>query len=229
MWAERGAEMRDAMALHDRLLREAIEGQSGYVFTTAGDSFAAAFGRAADALAAAVELRRSVQDVEWPAGVVVRVRVGLHTGEADERDGDYFGSAVNRAARLMSAAHGGQIVVSGATRDVLADVPVGDVELVAIGEHSLKDFDEPIKVFEVVESGRGTPVLGLRTEQGTPGNLPSRLEPLVGRDADVAAVLRLLDDRSLVTIAGVGGIGKTRLSLACAAERRTEYEHGVWW
>ena len=115
--------MREAMVLHDRLVREAIEGHSGYVFTTAGDSFAAAFGRAADALKSAVALRRAVNGAAWPPGVTLRVRVGLHTGEADRRDGDYFGSAVNRAARLMSAAHGGQVVVSAATRDVLVDVP----------------------------------------------------------------------------------------------------------
>ena len=99
LWADRGEVMRDAMALHDRLLREAIESHSGYVFTTAGDSFAAAFGRAADALAAAVALRRAIGHAVWPSGLSIRVRVGLHTGEAHERDGDYFGSAVNRAAR----------------------------------------------------------------------------------------------------------------------------------
>ena len=228
LWAERGAEMREAMVLHDRLLREAIEGHSGYVFTTAGDSFAAAFGRAAGALEAAVALRRAVNDAVWPPGVTLRVRVGLHTGEADERDGDYFGSAVNRAARLMSAAHGGQVVVSAATRDVLVDVPLGDIDLVALGEHSLKDFDELINVFEVVDSGHGTPFLQLRIEQPTVGNLPQRLVPLVGRDGDVAAVLGRLDGRDVVTIVGVGGIGKTELALSCAAQRRLGFEHGVW-
>ena len=228
LWAERGAEMREAMVLHDRLVREAIEGQSGYVFTTAGDSFAAAFGRAADALEAAVALRTAVNGAAWPPGVTLRVRVGLHTGEADERDGDYFGPAVNRTARLMSAAHGGQVVVSGATRDVLVDVPLPEIDLVALGEHSLKDFDEAIDVFEVVDSGHSTPFLQLRTEQPTIGNLPQRLVSLVGRDGDVAAVLGRLDGRDVVTIVGVGGIGKTELALACAAERRIGFEHGVW-
>ena len=228
LWAERGAEMREAMVLHDRLVREAIESHSGYVFTTAGDSFAAAFGRAADALEAAIALRTAVNDAAWPPGMTLRLRVGLHTGEADERDGDYFGSAVNRTARLMSAAHGGQVVVSAATRDVLVDVPMGEIDLVALGEHSLKDFDEPIDVYEAVDSGHGTPFLRLRIEQPTIGNLPQRLVPLVGRDGDVAAVLGLLDGRDVVTIVGVGGIGKTELALACAAERRLGFEHGVW-
>src|ERR1700751_2525776 len=138
LWDEHPESMREALALHDPIVRRTIEASRGYVFATGGDGFAAAFQRVRDALRAAVGAQGSLEDVAWPAGVLLRVRMGLHTGEAEERHGDYLGSAVNRAARLMSLAHGGQIVVSEATADLAADSLPDGVGLVDLGEHVLR-------------------------------------------------------------------------------------------
>jgi hypothetical protein len=132
--------MGTAMARHDELVRSAVEARSGYVFSTGGDGFAVAFARAGDAVVAALDTQSVLAGQSWPTGVVIRVRMGLHTGEAEERDGDYFGSAVNRAARLMGLAHGGQVVASSGTADVAIDSLPQDVKLVDLGEHLLRDL-----------------------------------------------------------------------------------------
>jgi class 3 adenylate cyclase len=121
LWEAVPDAMRSALARHDALVRRAIEACGGFVFSTGGDGMAAVFSRAADALAAAADAQAALRSEAWPTGTELRVRMGLHTGEADERDGDYFGAAVNRAARLMSVAHGGQVVVSEAAADVARD------------------------------------------------------------------------------------------------------------
>src|SRR5437868_5755117 len=128
--------MRSALGVHDELLRQAIEAHGGYVFSTAGDAFAAAFGRAADAVGAAVDGQRALQSERWPGGIFLRVRMGIHTGEAVERDGDYFGPTLNRAARLMAIGHGGQVLVSSTTAAVLGNT---DGLLKDLGDHRLRD------------------------------------------------------------------------------------------
>jgi class 3 adenylate cyclase len=147
LWEAHGDEMRRALAVHDDIVRGALESSSGFVFSTGGDGFGAAFSRAGDAVLAALAAQRSLADQDWPDDARLRVRMGLHTGEAEERDGDYFGPEVNRTARLMAVAHGGQIVCSQGTADLArGGLPVG-VSLVDLGVHRLRDLSEPLRVF----------------------------------------------------------------------------------
>ncbi len=210
LWEDHPADMQVALELHDQILRSAIEARDGYVFSTAGDAFAAAFARADDA----VEAARSAQDrlaaASWPAAAQIRVRMGSHTGEANERDGDYFGPSLNRAARIMSAGHGGQTLVSSTTAAL-----IGASELVDLGEHRLKDLGEPEQIFQLIVAG--AEFAPLRTLSVVRNNLPVQRTQLVGRDADVDRVVGLVGESRLVTLTGIGGVGKTRLALAAAA------------
>jgi predicted ATPase len=208
-----------ALAWHDSILRDAIGAHGGYVFATGGDGFAAAFARAADALAAAEKARTELANEHWPEGATVRVRMALHTGEASERDGNYFGSAVNRAARLMAVGHGGQLLVSAVTAELLTDV-----ELVDLGEHRLRDLAAPMRVFQV---GPGS-FPPLRSMDFLPGNLPQVVSALVGRVAELTAIAEAVRANRLVTLTGVGGVGKTRLALQVAADAMTGFSDGAW-
>jgi predicted ATPase len=211
--------MRAALAWHDSILRGAIEAHGGYVFATGGDGFAAAFGRAGDALAAAEKARTSLTNEEWPAGAPIRVRMALHTGEASERDGNYFGGAVNRAARLMAIGHGHQLLASAATAEVLAEA-----DLVDLGEHRLRDLDRPMHVFQV-GAGQFPP---LRSLDAFPGNLPAQVSSFIGRSRELERTAAALAESRVVTLTGVGGVGKTRLALQVAAEVLPRFSDGAW-
>ena len=220
LWEQHPAEMQGALERHDEIVREAIGSQDGYVFSTAGDSFGAAFERAGSAVAAAVEAQRLLSAENWPSGVSVRARMGAHTGEAQERGGDYFGPAVNRAARLMSAAHGGQTVVSSATRELLSDAE----PMVALGVHRLKDLGAPQLMWQL-----GTDTFPpLRTLERARHNLPVQRTELFGREDEIVELTSLLRGERLVTLTGVGGAGKTRLALAVAAELIDDFGEGVF-
>ena len=151
LWEQDGEAMRLALAAHDRIVRSAIEEHDGYVFSTAGDAFSAAFSTPAEAVGAAVEAQRRLGAEDWPVGV--RVRMGVHSGTAEERDGDYFGPAVNRAARVMSAGHGGQVLVSLATEELVRDRLPDGVSFVDLGEHALVGLARPERLFQVAASG----------------------------------------------------------------------------
>jgi class 3 adenylate cyclase len=228
LWDEHPESMREALALHDGIVRRVIEANSGYVFATGGDGFAAAFQRVRDALRAAVSAQGSLEEVAWPSGALLRVRMGLHTGEAEERHGDFLGSAVNRAARLMSLAHGGQIVVSEATADVAADSLPGGFSLVDLGEHVLRDLSRREHVYQLAAPGLGREFAPLRSPDVLLGNLPLQPTSFVGREDDVRAVTKALGEARLVTLIGVGGVGKTRLALQVAAELVPSFPDGVW-
>ena len=217
MWAEDSDAMASSLRVHDDLLRTAIEENDGYVFTTAGDSFAAAFSRASNAVAAAVAAQQALANATWP-GPALRVRMGLHLGEADERDGDYFGPCVNTAARIETTAHGGQIVLSSAVSS-LANRPTRD-----LGEHHLRDVSEPVHLFQVGNDE----FPGLRVTDPAASNLPVRPTRLLGRDDDIRRAREMLLDRRLVTVAAVGGSGKTRLAIAIGEEELPRRPGGVW-
>src|SRR5438093_5083537 len=168
--------MRAALARHDSIVRSAIGVHDGYVFSTGGDGVAAAFARAGDAAAAAIEIQGALRSEEWPEDIDICVRIGMHTGEADERSGDYFGPSVNRAARLMALGHGGQVLCSSLTAELLTGVDTVD-----LGEHRLKDLSVPQRVYQV---GHGT-FPNLRSLDAVPTNLPVVLTELVGRDDEV--------------------------------------------
>jgi predicted ATPase/DNA-binding CsgD family transcriptional regulator len=221
LWEEAPTDMADGLRAHDSIVRGTIERHGGYVFGTGGDGFCAAFATAVDAAAAAVESQEQLRDE--PA-IAFGVRMGLHTGEALERDRNYFGSEVNRAARLMSLAHGGQIVVSGATEALLGD----RVALRPLGDHRLRGLRGRMAVHQIVTAGLPADFPVLRTGDDVAGNLPQQLSSLVGREQLVADVADLVRERRLVTLTGVGGVGKTRLALEVGTDTAGEFPDGVW-
>ncbi len=219
LWESHPTEMQAALERHDEILRSVIEGSGGYVFSTAGDAFSAAFARAGDAFAAATDAQRLLQAENWPVPTPLRVRMGIHTGEAQERDGDYFGPTLNRAARIMSAGHGGQILVSSVTAGI-----VDFDEMVDLGEHRLKDLSATERLFQ---HGSGSfPVL--RSLDAVRHNLPVERTTLVGRELEIDQVGSLIDQHRLVTLLGIGGTGKTRLATAVAGELADRFVDGVW-
>jgi predicted ATPase/class 3 adenylate cyclase len=226
LWESVPEGMRTALARHDELLRSAIEAHGGYVFQTAGDGVAAAFQRSADAVIAAVDAQRALQAEPWPEGAELRVRMGLHTGEADERDGDYLGPPLNRAARLMAAAHGGQTVISEATAVVLGQV--SGIGLVDLGSHRLRGLVHATHVYGVKADGVDWLDLPLATLEATRGNLPRPATEWFGPVAELNRWVSGLRQRRLVTFTGPGGVGKTRLAVEVGALVAGEFPDGVW-
>jgi predicted ATPase len=212
------------MALHDELVRGAVVEHGGYVFSTAGDAFAAAFSTPAAAIDAAVDAQRRLSTASWPGNVAVWVRIGVHTGTADERDGDYFGPALNRGSRLMSAAHGGQIVVSGATQRLVAGQVSEIWALRELGEFRLKDLDLPESVFQVTSDGLRERFPPLQAASRRSDNLPVQTTSFVGRDELVRAVVDAVRGHRLITLVAGGGFGKTRLTLQAAAELGDDFD-----
>jgi predicted ATPase/class 3 adenylate cyclase/DNA-binding CsgD family transcriptional regulator len=221
LWEEGPADMADALRVHDAIVRGTIERHGGYVFGVGGDGFCAAFSTADDAAAAAIESQEQLRD---DTTVHFAVRMGLHTGAAVERDRNYFGTEVNRAARLMSLAHGGQVLVSDATEVLLRN----QVTLRSLGEHRLRGLRGRMAVYQVVHDGLPGEFPVLRGVDAFSGNLPQQLSSLLGRDAVVEEVAELVRSHRLVTLSGAGGVGKTRLALEAGAELAGEFPEGVW-
>ncbi len=192
-WEQGSAAMSLALRRHNDLLRGAIEGHGGHVFKTVGDAFCAAFSRASDAVAAAVAAQRAVESEDWSAVGGMRVRMALHSGTTDERDGDYFGPVVNRVARLLGVVHGGQLVLSGATAQLLRGVMPERTELRDLGDHRLKDLVEPERVFQVLAPGLPEAFPPLLSLQSLPNNLPRQITVLIGRDDVVAQIEEMVD------------------------------------
>jgi predicted ATPase/class 3 adenylate cyclase len=228
LWEQEPAAMRAALARHDLILREAIEACGGHVVKGRGDGVHAVFATADSAVQAAVDGQLALVVEKWAVSEPLRVRMGLHSGIAELRDDDYFGSSVNRAARLMGLAHGGQIVVSQATSDLARDDLRDGIELLDLGEHRLRDLSRPERIFQVLhpDLARDFPRLASLASFG--GNLPVQLTSFVGRDDDVARIVALLDESSLVTLTGTGGVGKTRLAVQVAAEVVERFGDGAW-
>ena len=214
LWAAHPQSMSAAMARHDDLVRAAVDHHGGYVFATGGDSFGVAFHRARDAAAWAAELQAAMAGERWPGGLDPRLRIGLHTGETDERGKGYFGPAVIVAARLAAAGHGGQTLVSGVTSVLLDGSDLRD-----LGTFRLDGVVAEQHISQLGDGEHPPP----RTEDGRRGNLPRRLGRLIGRHDDLEVVAAALSRSPIVTLVGPGGIGKTRLALAAA---RT-YDVGV--
>ena len=206
--------MHSALAAHDAVLRSAIESHAGWLFKHTGDGAAAAFKSARDAVEEAVEAQR---DLALP------VRMGIATGEAFEDGGDYFGPVVNRAARVMAAGHGGQILVASSTA-MIAD----GIDLVDLGEHRLRDLSALERLSQVRADGLPSVFPALRTVDAVPGNLPVLTTSFVGREIELKEVCELVGEHRLVTLTGVGGVGKTRLAVQAAAQLVTEFPDGVW-
>jgi predicted ATPase/class 3 adenylate cyclase len=221
LWQADEAAMRSALSRHDQLLRKVIAEHDGTVFSAMGDGMAAAFGSASSAVSAALAAQRCLAAERWRTATPLRVRMGVHTGEAEWRDGDYFGTVVNRAARLMAIGHGGQVLCSAATMELVRD---GEFAFSDLGQHRLRDLDRPMHVFQV---GAGSfPALG--SLDRLPGNLPGQVTSFVGRQAEVAELVGVVGAHRLVTLTGAGGVGKTRLAVQVAAELAGEFGDGVW-
>src|SRR6201996_5510973 len=206
--------MRKALAAHDEVLRMAIEAHGGFLFKHTGDGVCAAFASPTSAVDAAVAAQRVLE---------LPVRMGIATGEAELRDGDYFGAVLNRAARVMAAGHGGQILVAESTAGLL-----GGVDLVDLGPRRLRDVPMPVGVFQVRAPGLRAEFPPLRALDNSPGNLRPATTSLIGRESVVAEIEAAVKAHRLVTLTGVGGVGKTRLALEVAAHLADEFPDGVW-
>ena len=213
-WEADADGMRAALAAHDQVLRQAIETTRGWLFKHTGDGVCAAFASPRSAVDAAVEAQLALE---------LPVRMGLATGEADLRDGDYFGAALNRAARVMAAGHGGQILLTDSTAGLLSGV-----DLMDLGPRQLRDLSTPVEVFQVRAPGLRTDFPALRALDTSPGNLRPALTSFIGRESEVDQVQAAVKVHRLVTLTGVGGVGKTRLALEVATRLADEFPDGVW-
>ena len=227
-WDRDRATMQDAVRRHDALMQTAIAQHDGYVFKTIGDAFCAAFARPEDAVAAILDAQRALGAEDFSNVDGLRVRAAVHTGTADERDGDYFGPALNRIARLLAVGHGGQVLISGITADLVQDALSPQASLCALGEHRLKDLARPEKIYQLLAPGLGADFPPLRSLDVLPNNLPLELSTFVGREAEIDAIAALIEKHRLVTLVGSGGVGKTRLALQVAANLLDGIGDGVW-
>lgn len=228
LWEQHPSAMVPALERHDALLRDAVEQAAGIVVKTTGDGLHGVFTSTRAALEAAVVAQRALATEAWDVPGGLRVRMGLHTGDATARDGDYYGAATNRAARVMSSAHGGQIVVSHATEEILRDVLSEDIGLVDLGEHRLPDLARPERIYQVVAAGLPREFPPLRALDAVPGNLPGQLASFVGRAVEREAIADALLTSRLVTITGVGGVGKSRIAIQVVLDIAAQFPDGAW-
>ena len=227
-WERDRETMGTALARHDALMRTAMEARGAYVFKTMGDEFCMAFATALDALAAALDAQRALANEDFSAVDGLRVRMALHAGSADERDGDYFGPTVNRVARLLAVGHGGQVLVSGACTELIGGTLPPACSLRDLGEHRLKDLAQPERIHQLLAPDLLADFPPLRSLEHLSNNLPAQVSSFVGRETEIAEVTALIERHRLVTLVGSGGVGKTRLSLHVAADLIDSFSDGVW-
>ena len=214
---------------HNAILRAAFERHGGTERGTHGDSFLVMFREAPAAVAAAVAAQRALRDASWPGDAEVRVRMGLHSGLGTLGGDDYVGLDVNRAARIAAAAHGGQVIVSEATRGLVEGHLGGAVQLLALGEHRFRDLARPESLYQVVADGLETAFPPLKAEGvGSRGNLPTRLTTFIGREPELDALARLLDSNRLISLLGPGGTGKTSLAVELLRREAGRFADGTW-
>jgi predicted ATPase/class 3 adenylate cyclase len=227
-WEQQPAATRAAVARHLALLRAAVHAQAGRVFRAVGDGLCAAFVTAPAALAAAVAAQRALGAEPWGDGGPLRARMALHTGAVEIEAGDYVGACLNRLGRLLAATHGGQVVLSQATADLVRDALPEGVGLRDLGEHRLRDLARPERVFQLLHPDLPAEFPPLRSLDALPHNLPLPLTSFVGRERELATTRALLAAHRLVTLTGAGGVGKTRLALEAAGALAPAYPDGVW-
>jgi len=225
-WEAFGAQMPRALALHDDAVRSSVEAHGGRVFKHLGDGMAAVFPSVPDAARGALAAQLALADVDWPSGCELRARMGIHQGPVIEQGDDFFGATVNRTARIMSAAHGGQVLVSDVGRRLAVVEPSWTVT--PMGLRQLRDVAEPTELFQVHCEGLGASFPPLRTMDAYPSNLPRHLPTFIGREAYAEELLADLGSHRVLTIVGPAGMGKTRLAQFVAAEALPRYADGAW-
>ena len=228
LWEQEGERMSRALAQHDALSRAMVERQNGVVVKMTGDGMYAAFGDPVDALNATVALQQALKDPSVTSGLEFRLRYGLHLGVVERRDEDLFGSPVNRAARIMKAAHGGQILLSQAVVDSVRERLPPSITLRDLGAVRLRDLATSEHVYQLVHPELRQEFPALRSLEATPNNLPQQVTSFIGRERELTEAKALLQDARLVTLLGMGGLGKTRLSLQIGADVLEKYPDGVW-
>jgi len=228
LWEQHPEAMRLALARHDALMREAIQAHNGHIVKGTGDGLHAVFARASDGLAACLAAQLAFQADEPKEPASIRIRMALHTGSAQERDGDYFGSCVNRAARLMSIGHGGQVLLSEATCALVRETLPAPAGLRDMGRHRLRDLNTPEQVAQLLHPALPAAFPPLQSLDAFATNLPVQLTSFIGREKELSEVQDLLARTRLLTLTGSGGCGKTRLALQAAAEMLEAFPDGVW-
>ena len=228
LWDRYPEAMSLAQAAHDRILHGAVASGGGYVFSSAGDGIGASFESPQAALEVAAAVQTALGGHQWPEPIeTIKVRMGAHIGEAVERSGDYFGTAVNRAARVAALANGGQVLVTDTVRLLVADAAPTLWQFLDLGEHRLRDLTRPERLYQFDTGTKQRSFPPLRPS-GRTGNLAPRRSSLIGRDDDIAALETTLATERLITLTGVGGVGKTRLAVALGERVAARYPDGVW-
>ena len=229
-WQQDPRAMAAAVARHDELLRDIVARHGGAVFKTVGDAFCTAFPTVVPAVSAALESQHALYAEGWGEIGPIRVRMAVHAGDAEERDNDYFGPAVNRVARLLSAGHGGQILLSATATELVRERLPDDTLLRDLGEHRLKDLARPEHIYHLVIPVLQTDFPAIATQEQHPTNLPPQLTSVIGREREAAEIRERLGQPAirLVTLTGPGGVGKTRLALQLGNDALEDYSDGVW-
>jgi len=232
LWQEKPEGMSLAHARHDVILREAIESNHGYIFQIVGDSFSAAFHNALDGLCAALAAQRALQIESWDKNPTIKVRMGLHTGNAEIRpdsSSKYDGYAtIASTQRVMSVANGGQILLSQTTHELVQNDLPDSVLLLDMGEHYLKDLRTPLRLYQLIAPNLEQDFPPIQSLNAFPNNLPVQLTSFIGREREINEAGQLFSSTRLLTFIGPGGTGKTRLSLQVAAEQLVKFKDGVW-
>ena len=223
LWEDHAPDVEAALDRHDTILRAAFADHGGHVFASDGDGFGAVFAGPQDAVEAAVAAQQALAAETWPGDLRLRARMGLETGTARERDGSYLGPVPNRAARIMAAAHGGQVLIGARTAALL-----NGVDLVDLGDHRLPDLPRAERLFQVIIDGAPAQFPAPRTRDAQRGNLPMPTTSLIGREQILGDLMELVRAHRLVTLTGVGGVGKTRLSVEVGTSLADEHPDGVW-
>ena len=240
LWEEYPQAMSEALVQHDTLLREAVKSGHGFTVKTTGDGIHAVFTTAADAVRVVLSAQRALLAHPWPEHAALRVRIALHSGEAEQRDGDYYGSEVNRAARLMSLAAGGQILLSGTTAALTREQLPAGVSYLDLGSIRLRSLSHPEHIYQLLHPDLPADFPPLVSRDKVPNNLPQQLTSFIGREKEIGEVKQLLTPKlagdqpqgntaqtRLITLIGPGGTGKTRLSLQVGDELLEVFPDGV--
>jgi predicted ATPase/class 3 adenylate cyclase len=227
LWDDHPEEMKAALAKHDSILKAIIDADHGYVIKSTGDGVHAVFEKAIDAVNATIKIQHDLQ-ADSASSFSLKVRMGLHTGEAELRDGDYFGSTLNRAARIMSAGHGGQILISEVTMQLAREHFPSTVSVLDMGEHHLKGLVHAEKIYQLVAPDLQQDFPALMSIATATNNLPTQLTSFIGRERELREAKQKLSDARLLTLIGPGGTGKSRLSLQLAEEVLPDFADGVW-